>query len=176
MSTKWEAARSHGKELTTPLRGFFISSLKNGKMVKMRKETNSIIETEALASDFLKTLKKKDKAVVIGLKGDLGSGKTTFVKGIAKALGLKQTVSSPTFVIEKIYILDNQEFKHLIHIDAYRLESGKELINLGWKEISNDSNNLIFIEWPERIEEILPKDAKEIQFKFINENTREISV
>jgi len=67
--------------------------------------SKSIIETEKIAKNFLETLSKNKKATIIGLYGDLGSGKTAFVKGIAKALNLEKTVSSPTFVIEKIYKL-----------------------------------------------------------------------
>ncbi|MFQ5662136.1 MAG: tRNA (adenosine(37)-N6)-threonylcarbamoyltransferase complex ATPase subunit type 1 TsaE, partial [Candidatus Paceibacteria bacterium] len=61
-----------------------------------------------------------------------------------------------------------------IHIDAYCLESASELKSLGWEEISKNSKNIIFIEWPENVKEILPKDKQEIHFKFIDENTREI--
>ena len=108
--------------------------------------SNSVSETGNLAKDFLNNIERKNQAKVVGLRGDLGSAKTTFVKAVAEHLGLKQTVSSPTFVIEKIYKLDSQKFKHLIHIDAYRLEKGEELLNLGWQDISKDPDNLIFIE------------------------------
>jgi len=87
-------------------------------------------------------------------------------------------VALSPFFREKIYKIDNEEFDHLIHIDAYRLDSGEELLNLGWEEITKDPKNLIFLEWPERVEDIIPKGSKsyrEINFKFIDENTREIS-
>jgi len=158
----------------------------------MTVESHSIEETKKVAKDFLNTIKKSDQALIIGLKGNLGSGKTTFVKAIAEHLGIEKTVSSPTFVIEKIYPirkqnasrssasngtgkLENQDFKHLIHIDAYRLESGKELLTLGWQDLSKDFNNLIFIEWPENVSDILEEDVRYINFKFIDDSTREIS-
>ena len=137
--------------------------------------SDSVQKTREIAKEFLSALKKSDKAVVVGLRGDLGSGKTAFVKMVAEHLGLKGTLSSPTFVIEKIYKLKNKNFNHLIHIDAYRLEDGEELKMLGWDEISADSNNLIFIEWPENVENILPSQTKFIDFKFINETAREIN-
>lgn len=119
--------------------------------------------------------KTNDKAVVLGLFGDLGSGKTTFTQNLAGIFGVKQVVTSPTFVIEKIYRLPSkQKFKHIIHIDAYRLDSEQELVELGWNEISKDKNNIIVIEWPEKIEKILPNDMEKIYFKFIDEDTREI--
>jgi tRNA threonylcarbamoyladenosine biosynthesis protein TsaE len=145
-------------------------------------ESHSIKETQNLAKDFLNTIKKGETAVVVGLRGNLGSGKTTFTKAVAEHLGLKQTVTSPTFVIEKIYQLcpmsdmgQERSFKYLIHIDAYRLEKGDELLTLGWKETSKDPDNLIFIEWPENVLSVLPKDIRYIDFKFINETTREIT-
>lgn len=138
-------------------------------------ELKSLKETEKLAQDFVKNLvPNKDKALIATLYGDLGSGKTTFVKFVAKAFGLEKTVTSPTFVIEKIYKIENKNFDHLIHIDAYRLESADELKALGWEEISKNPKNIIFIEWPENMKDILPEDKQEIHFKFIDENTREI--
>lgn len=141
-------------------------------------ESKSLKETEKVAQEFVKgqlgnSVTKSDALVVV-MYGDLGSGKTTFVKAVAKIFGLEKTVTSPTFVIEKIYKLNNQKFEHLIHIDAYRLKSGEELKALGWEEISKNPKNIIFVEWPENVKDILPEDKQEIHFKFIDENTREI--
>ncbi len=135
-------------------------------------------ETQQIARDFLKNLKPNTSAAtIVGLYGDLGSGKTTFTQFIAKELGIEETVASPTFVIEKIYKLNNHpHFTHLIHIDAYRLESGAELEVLGWRDITSESGNLIFLEWPEKVEEILPVALEKMYFKFIDENTREIDI
>lgn len=144
----------------------------------MKKVSKSLKETGKLAYDFVKNLKasnSKLQAVIAGLHGDLGSGKTTFMKGVAKAFGVEEDITSPTFVIEKIFALKDQKFSHLIHIDAYRLESSKELLNLGWKEISENPQNIIFIEWPEKVSDILPKDIQHIYFKHVAENAREIS-
>jgi len=144
----------------------------------MRVISKSVEETNSLAKELLKNITKSSKATVFGFRGNLGSGKTTFVKAVAEHLGLKQTVTSPTFVIEKIYKLDInnslQNFEHLIHIDAYRLKDGEELKTLGWEEISNNSGNLIFIEWPENVSNILPHDIRYVDFKFIDDRTREI--
>ena len=108
---------------------------------------------------------------------------------------MTEVVTSPTFVIEKIYLLKDGEkpaesslyltktnrsdsfppvFERLIHIDAYRLDSGKELLSLQFAEIQKDPKNLILIEWPERVIDVLPADLIKINFKFINENEREI--
>src|ERR1039458_8847512 len=71
-------------------------------------------------------------ATIVALSGDLGSGKTTFAEGIARTLGIEESVTSPTFVLEKIYELDGQKWQRLIHIDAYRLKEAHELEALGW--------------------------------------------
>src|SRR5574343_128358 len=109
----------------------------------MKYISNSLEETQKIADDFIKNISpKNDSAFVIGLSGNLGAGKTAFTKCIAKSLGVEETVTSPTFVIEKIYELDNQKFSHLIHIDAYRLNSPHELLSLGWEKIISDPKNL----------------------------------
>lgn len=72
---------------------------------------------------------------------------------------------SPTFVVMKSYDVNWKGFKKLIHIDAYRLEKEDELLHLGWDELIKDPENVILIEWPEKVENLIPKHAKRIQFK-----------
>jgi len=153
--------------------------------------SKSVVETDKVAGDFLKQLKTKDNsALVVGLFGDLGSGKTTFTQALGKQLGIKETMTSPTFVIMKRYEvfgieypvlntqypIPNTKYSTLIHIDAYRLDSGKELLSLNFAEIIKDPKNLILIEWPERVADILPTDLVKINFKFISEFEREIEL
>ncbi len=104
-------------------------------------------------------------ATIIALQGDLGAGKTTFAQAFGKVMGVKENMPSPTFVIMKYYDVDCWGFKKLIHIDAYRLEKEQELLNLGWEELIKDPENIILIEWPERVEGLIPKDSKRIHFK-----------
>jgi tRNA threonylcarbamoyladenosine biosynthesis protein TsaE len=137
--------------------------------------SKSLQDTEKIATTCIGSLKAGKHATIVGLFGDLGSGKTTFTQAVAKKLGVTDTVTSPTFVIEKIYKITHQDFTHLIHIDAYRLESSKELMHLGWKEISENPKNLILLEWPEKVADILPSDMMHITFSFIDETTREIT-
>ena len=122
-----------------------------------------------MASKFLE---KNPGVSLIGLCGDLGSGKTAFVKGIAKSLGIERNVTSPTFVIEKIYPIDE---KRLVHIDAYRLNSKNDLETIGFDELANDSKNIIFVEWPEKVFSKIPDKMKIIKFRYIDENKRKIS-
>ena len=141
--------------------------------------SQSLEETNKIAEVFSKKLLalKSSNAVIVGLFGDLGSGKTTFTQALGKILGVKEVMTSPTFVIEKRYDLDGRfGFKKLIHIDAYRLEGGREILNLNFAEDLANSDNLILIEWPERVAEAMPADALRIDFKFISEFKREIQI
>src|ERR1700733_3565857 len=104
----------------------------------MKYESTSLEETTEIAKKFVLYIESSQdqakqyagKACVVGLYGDLGSGKTTFTQAVAKILGITEVVNSPTFVIEKIYKLEHERFEHLIHIDAYRLEKSSELEKL----------------------------------------------
>ena len=115
-------------------------------------------------------------ATLVTLSGDLGAGKTAFTKAVAKVLGVSEELTSPTFVLEKIYKLADKPWKHLIHIDAYRLDGGHELLAIGFDGICRDAGNLILLEWPEKVPSALEgKKSFAMQFKHIDESTREIS-
>lgn len=147
--------------------------------------SKSLEDTAHIAGVFVENLfttlwKNRGEAMVIQLEGNLGSGKTTFVKAVAKSLGIQGTVTSPTFVLEKIYKIpsENQKktgFQQLIHIDAYRLGDKDDLNSIGWKEILKDPKNLIFVEWPERIVGAFPDNSTKISFRFVDEETRIIT-
>ncbi len=138
--------------------------------------TQSVHETKILATKFVGTLCPTKRAVVVALSGDLGSGKTTFVQGCAAALGITDSIQSPTFVIEKRYPLaPPQSFSTLVHIDAYRLDSFRALTPLSFQETCADPKNLIFIEWPERVLEALPKGVQTVSFTFVSPEVRTIT-
>lgn len=121
---------------------------------------------------------KQDETMVVGLSGDLGVGKTTFSKAIAQELGVEETVTSPTFGIQKQYKVTNLHFLSLfedfIHIDAYRIEDIKEVDSLRFTELFQKPKTLIFIEWPEKIAPVLPDNTIVLSFESIDENTRKI--
>lgn len=141
-------------------------------------------ETRAAAEKLLKILEKQalsaSAAVVVGLYGDLGAGKTTFTQYCGELLGIEETIASPTFVIEKIYKIaaanSAGNFSHLIHIDAYRIESEQEMKTLGWEKIVNDPKNLIVVEWPERIAGLMPANHIQVRFEHVDETTRKIEI
>lgn len=91
------------------------------------------------------------EAMTVGLSGHLGAGKTAFTKLVAKSLGVKEEITSPTFVIMKIYTTNNQVFRRLVHIDAYRLERREDLEAIKLESILSDPTNLVMIEWPENV-------------------------
>ncbi|MDO8564580.1 MAG: tRNA (adenosine(37)-N6)-threonylcarbamoyltransferase complex ATPase subunit type 1 TsaE [bacterium] len=127
------------------------------------------------ASDFVSGLKpSSSQATVVGLYGDLGAGKTTFVQAAARALGISERISSPTFWIVKSYKLKVKSFQKLIHVDAYRLKNADDLRKLGFSELLTDPKNLIFIEWAERVADLLPPDHIKLQFEFVDDHTRSI--
>ena len=133
-------------------------------------------KTAEVAAELLAQLVPGKRATVLALRGDLGAGKTTFTRELAKHLGVEEKVTSPTFVIMKVYqLLAEQKFRHLVHIDCYRLESSSELDHLGFEELVTDPENLVVIEWPERVQDILPSNTKFIDFEFIDEFSRDIS-
>jgi tRNA threonylcarbamoyladenosine biosynthesis protein TsaE len=136
--------------------------------------SHSLEETQKLAKQWLASLAQLEGgATVVGLYGNLGAGKTAFTQAVARELGITEPTTSPTFVIEKLYETNHSIFKRLIHIDAYRLEAGRELQALDFEKLVENKNNLILIEWPENVREILPENHLKIQCTFVDETTRE---
>ena len=126
--------------------------------------SQTLQEFNASAAKFARSITPlQDRATVVGLYGDLGAGKTTFVQAAARALGITVMVQSPTFLIMKSYPLVGSHFSRLIHIDAYRLKHSEELQRLGFAELLRDPGNLIFVEWADRVSEILPSDHRVLQ-------------
>lgn len=151
----------------------------------MKEFLNNLKETEKFSEEFISQIKQNPKeAFLVCLSGDLGAGKTTLVKDFAKVLGVKENITSPTFNIMKIYKLPLDKarggkannYKLMYHIDAYRLKNGEELLPLGFKEILQEKDNIIFLEWPENVKNILPLNNVTIYLKVIDGNKREVKV
>ena len=120
----------------------------------------------------------KKKAQILALEGDLGGGKTTFLQGFAKGLGVEEKILSPTFVIMRKFRIKNKksEFKNFYHFDCYRIKKAEEVLTLGFREIVSDSKNIVAIEWADRIKKILPKNRISLRFEFLNKKTRKITL
>lgn len=144
----------------------------------MKKTLGNLEDTKEFARDIAETVARfhVDGARVIALKGDLGAGKTTFSKMLGGVIGVKESIQSPTFVLMKFYNISFGHFKKMVHIDAYRIENDEEILRLGFDKILEDKENLVLVEWPEKIENLIPKNSLEIVFTHIDEDTREVHV
>lgn len=149
-------------------------------------QTRKIGEKIVSRSEIL--LRKTKGATVIALYGDLGSGKTTFVQGLAKGLGVEQRIISPTFIIIRKYAIKfkihpdligtkfKNRIKNFYHIDLYRINKEDDIKGLEIEEILKNPNNVLAIEWPEKIENLLPKERINISFEYLDENKRKIII
>ena len=138
-------------------------------------KTKNSKETKELGKMLAQEIKS---GLIICLSGELGSGKTTFTQGFLQGLKIKGPYTSPTFVIMKHYkakvqSLKSKVIKNVYHIDAYRIKE-KDILGLGWEEMIQDGKSIILVEWAERIKKIIPRNSLWINFKWINENEREI--
>lgn len=140
--------------------------------------SNSASKTKKIGFDLAKNLKKRQtnqkRSLVVALEGNLGSGKTTFIQGFATGLEVRENVLSPTFLILKKFTIASKNYKNFYHIDAYRLKNPDELLELGFGDLIKNPENLIIIEWADKIKKILPVDFLRIEFINMGSNMRRI--
>lgn len=138
----------------------------------MKKQTNSAQETQKLAKALVAKLHGGE---VLALAGNLGAGKTTFTQGLAKALGVKASVTSPTFVLLKIYPTKHAKIKQLVHIDAYRLTNATDLEAVGWQDYLKP-DSLVVIEWADKVKEALPAKTRWLKFSLLPNESHQIEM
>ena len=145
--------------------------------------TQTFEETQKEGKEFAKklfALENNSKATVVVLYGELGSGKTTFVQGFAKELGIKKRIISPTFIIVRKYRVRIKDkglmIKNFYHVDLYRANSEKDLEGLGLKEILEDPQNIVAIEWGEKLGSLLPKKRWDVRFEYLDKDKRKITI
>ncbi|MFA9371017.1 MAG: tRNA (adenosine(37)-N6)-threonylcarbamoyltransferase complex ATPase subunit type 1 TsaE [Labilibaculum antarcticum] len=131
---------------------------------------NSLKEINAVAKEFLSLVGSKR---VFALYGAMGVGKTTFVKAICDEMGVEDTINSPTFAIVNEYHTPKEDI--IYHFDFYRIEDVKEAYDFGYEDYFY-SNAMCFIEWPEKIESILPNDAVAVLFEEESDGSRTITI
>ena len=143
--------------------------------MKNKLTLSSIEVTKKLGQELAKKILKRkgEAAFIVFLDGDLGTGKTTLVKEIIFALGVKEKVKSPTFTIIEPYELNNE---NIYHVDLYRIIDPTELEIIGLREYLNESNAIIFIEWPEKSYGYLKKFDLKISLKHLSENERKCRI
>lgn len=132
--------------------------------------SNSEAETRRLAENLAKQIDHG----VIALSGNLGAGKTSFVQGFAKGLGIKEKIISPTFVLMRQHQIPNTS-RMLYHVDLYRLQDDKDFKEIGLDELINDPNNIVLIEWADKLKS-LPQRAITITIKKKSVNKREFTI
>ncbi len=140
-------------------------------------------ETQRLGQKIGADLKSgRIKRRVLCLFGDLGSGKTTFVQGLAKGLKIEKRITSPTFVFVKKYknlsstepCFSNQS--NFYHVDLYRAEKAEDTKSLGLEEIFSDPQAIVAVEWAEKIRGILPQERVDIEFNYLDNKKRKIII
>ncbi len=143
--------------------------------MKNKLTLSSLEDTKKLGQELAKEILKRkgEAAFVVFLDGDLGTGKTTLVKEIIFALGVKEKVKSPTFTIIEPYELNNE---NIYHVDLYRIIDPTELEIIGLREYLNESKAIIFIEWPEKSYGYLKKFDLKICLKHLSENERKCRI
>ena len=129
-------------------------------------------EMHNVAREVLYSLKDQN---LILLKGELGAGKTTFAQGVLKTLDAEGPFTSPTFVIMKKYDLKGQKFETAYHFDCYRVGS-TDISELGWDEIIKNEKNLVLLEWPERIFDLIPPKHLLVEIEIIDHTRRYIKI
>ena len=132
----------------------------------------SVEETQALAGKLARNI---NPGTTISLIGDLGAGKTTFTKGFARELGIKDHVTSPTFKLISEY--QGKKYK-LNHIDAYRMNGPEDFLNIGGEEYLTSKNSITIIEWGDLLNDILPSKTIRVNLKRIKspKESREIKI
>jgi len=138
-------------------------------------QTISSMQTKKLGQLLAQELRGSE---IICLSGDLGAGKTTFTQGLLKGLKIKGPYTSPTFAIAKEYQITNFKFQKkfkIYHIDAYRINS-KDLLELGFKDFTGKENSITIIEWPEKVKKLIPTNALWINFQWLSEKERKITL
>ena len=150
-----------------------------GTITGMRpgKTITSLTELQREAGSLMGSLlPKPDQATLVTLSGELGAGKTAFAQAAAQALGVTESVTSPTFVLAKAYDLpEGKAFSRLVHIDAYRLAGGKELRALDFERTMEDSRTCILLEWPEMVADALPDPDVAIRLETLPDETRTLA-
>ena len=145
----------------------------------MKHIAHNVEETHALAestaSQVMARMPDISNAMVLALIGDLGAGKTTFAQAFAKALGVRQNLKSPTFMLMHQHAVPSSDFS-LWHLDLYRLENTKDLVNLDLASVFADPRNIVLVEWPDKALSIFPKEHVEIRLTHEGSDKRGLTI
>ncbi|MBT7553082.1 tRNA (adenosine(37)-N6)-threonylcarbamoyltransferase complex ATPase subunit type 1 TsaE [bacterium] len=135
--------------------------------------TNNIKETNKVANDLATNL---ESGQLITLSGNLGAGKTVFVKALAAGLGISETITSPTFVLMKSYKVEYKKIKQLIHVDCYRLDGIEDVSDIGLQDFLNDPQTLVVIEWADKLDNLPKKNRIDVKIESLGQDKRKVVI
>ena len=137
--------------------------------------TRSAKQTQNLAAVIL-AMAAANQVNVVGVKGEMGAGKTTLIQGMGRELGINRNLPSPTFILVRSYELNPVPWKNLYHVDLYRLKTVDEIRSIDLAELWQDQKNLVIIEWADRAEARLPRKRVEVTIKIKSETSRKLEL
>lgn len=135
--------------------------------------SHNLVDTEKIAQNLLSNLGDKN---ILALSGNLGAGKTTFVKFLAACLGVKENITSPTFVLLKVYEIEKQRYQKFVHVDCYRLDGNEDLVDIGLQDYVSDDGNLVLIEWADKISNLPKEKVLQIKIEILGETSRKFII
>lgn len=135
--------------------------------------SHNLADTEKFAKSLLANFGDKH---ILALSGSLGAGKTTFVKFLATALGVKENITSPTFVLLKVYEIEKQRYQKFVHVDCYRLDGNEDLEDIGLQDYVSDDCNLVLIEWADKISNLPLDKVLHIKIEILGETERKFII
>ncbi len=125
------------------------------KIIKTKNEAETLNVGKELSASFV-------GGEVVALYGDLGAGKTIFTKGLAQGLGYKKVITSPTFILMKVYNPDNSKIENFAHVDCYRVDSSEDLYGIGFNDYLGREDTVMAIEWADKVEDVLHASSAKI--------------
>ncbi len=159
---------------------FFVKNVeKTGRKrydARVKVTSESPAQTERIAADLAGRIvasEPRRRAAVVALEGELGAGKTVFVRGFARALGVRRPIKSPTFLIMRQYAARGLV---LCHLDCYRITGARELAPLGFRELLEDPRNVVLVEWAERVRRALPRGTVRVHIDHVGPHERAITI
>lgn len=135
--------------------------------------SHNLADTAKIAQNLLSNLGDKN---ILALSGNLGAGKTTFVKFLAACLGVKENITSPTFVLLKVYEIEKQRYQKFVHVDCYRLDGNEDLVDIGLQDYVSDDGNLVLIEWADKISNLPKEKVLQVKIEILGETSRKFII
>lgn len=135
--------------------------------------SKSARETASIGKSLARSL---PRGTTVALLGNLGAGKTVFAKGFAAGLGIKESVTSPTFILMNVYQVRRKDIQTFVHVDCYRVARTSDMKDIGLEEYTRDPKAVVLIEWADRVKKILPRGTVTVSLRVAGETSRRIVI